>query len=162
MRRDAKRLEKSLARLNRDRTPGFVERRISSFVDEGEIREKTKDELERARNMSKSEILAKQAAVDENFFGYFIKVLGRINRDFARRLVAIYYSLQDPDTPWPAKGAIVFILLYFINPLDLIPDLILILGFTDDVAVLATAWYIIESHVKDEHFRAADIRLGSL
>jgi uncharacterized membrane protein YkvA (DUF1232 family) len=38
--------------------------------------------------------------------------------------------------PW-AMAAVAFALLYFINPLELIPDVIPVVGYLDDVAILA-------------------------
>jgi len=40
---------------------------------------------------------------------------------------------------------------YFILPIDVIPDWIVGLGFTDDAAVLAAAIRSILPHIKDRH-----------
>ena len=41
--------------------------------------------------------------------------------------------------PWRSLVAVVATLLYFVNPLDIIPDILVGLGFLDDIAVLAFA-----------------------
>lgn len=48
-----------------------------------------------------------------------------------------------PETPWKTLAAIVFTLLYVINPLDLMPDFIPILGYIDDITVLGLALKLI-------------------
>ena len=51
----------------------------------------------------------------------------------------LYYALSSPKTPKWAKTVIISALAYFICPIDLIPDTIPIVGFTDDLAALAAA-----------------------
>lgn len=63
----------------------------------------------------------------------------------------MYYSAQDPDTPLWAKSAIYGALGYFISPIDAIPDLTPILGYTDDMAVLASALALVAAHINDRH-----------
>ncbi|MBR4837853.1 MAG: DUF1232 domain-containing protein [Bacteroidales bacterium] len=52
----------------------------------------------------------------------------------------LYYALISPNTPGWAKTAIISALAYFICPIDLIPDAIPIIGFTDDLAALVAAY----------------------
>lgn len=52
----------------------------------------------------------------------------------------LYYALISPYTPGWAKTAIISALAYFICPIDLIPDAIPVVGFTDDLAALAAAY----------------------
>lgn len=49
-----------------------------------------------------------------------------------------------PATPakWPAAVPLVMGLLYGVSPIDIIPDLIPLLGWSDDVAVILTAGVI--------------------
>lgn len=44
---------------------------------------------------------------------------------------------------------------YFILPFDFVPDMLPVLGFTDDAAVLATAIRMVASHILPEHREAA-------
>ncbi len=48
----------------------------------------------------------------------------------------LYYLLQKEDLPLHVKAAIIGALGYFILPVDMIPDIIAGLGYTDDLAVL--------------------------
>lgn len=51
----------------------------------------------------------------------------------------LYFTLQSPDTPAWAKAVIIGALGYFISPIDVIPDVTPVVGFADDLGVLAAA-----------------------
>ena len=74
---------------------------------------------------------------------------------FAEDLAAAYYCAFDRDTPLQVKAALVGALAYFVLPFDLIPDMMPLLGFADDAAVLATALRLVASHLKPAHRDAA-------
>lgn len=50
--------------------------------------------------------------------------------------LTLYYVLQKNDVPVAEKGIIIGALGYFILPIDLIPDFIAGLGYTDDVGAM--------------------------
>lgn len=76
--------------------------------------------------------------------------------DFAREAVAAWYCARDPATPARVKAILVGALAYFILPTDVIPDVLLGLGFTDDAAVFWAAWKAVSGHITDEHRAQAD------
>lgn len=51
----------------------------------------------------------------------------------------LYYTMQSTDTPAWAKAVIIGALGYFISPIDVIPDVTPVVGFADDLGVLAAA-----------------------
>lgn len=51
-------------------------------------------------------------------------------------LLRDYFAGRYPDVPRGTVATVAFALLYVLNPLDLIPDVIAILGWGDDAAVL--------------------------
>jgi len=75
---------------------------------------------------------------------------------FARDAAAAYYCAIDRSTPLKAKGIILAALAYFVMPMDAIPDVLAVIGFTDDVAVITAALAMIRAHIKMEHYEAAD------
>ncbi|MDE0815731.1 MAG: YkvA family protein [Alphaproteobacteria bacterium] len=80
-------------------------------------------------------------------------------RRFWREIVASWRCFQDPATPFRVKASVLGALAYFIMPIDLIPDFLLILGYTDDAAALWVAWRALRGHITDKHRdRAAQIR----
>lgn len=74
---------------------------------------------------------------------------------FAEDLVAAYYCAFDRDTPVQVKAALLGALAYFVMPFDIAPDMLPLLGFTDDAAVLALAFRMVAGHINGDHRAAA-------
>lgn len=49
---------------------------------------------------------------------------------------AIFFALKDRETPFLAKALAALIILYALSPIDLIPDIIPVLGYLDDLIIL--------------------------
>lgn len=81
---------------------------------------------------------------------------------FMDEVVAAYYCALDPKTPLRPKGVLLAALAYFVLPFDVIPDVLLGVGFTDDIAVLTAAIASIRQHIKPEHRNAAAKALAEL
>ena len=94
-----------------------------------------------------------EQTVRTGLFPKLSRVLAHV--PFAADVVAAYYCAFDPLTPRKAKGILIAALAYFVLPFDVIPDFILGLGFTDDMAVLLAALNVIRSHVKPHHHERA-------
>lgn len=108
---------------------------------------------------SKAEMASmRRAARDEagviSEFWSRIKALGR-KVPFAESIVAAAYCASDPATPTRVKALIVGALAYFVMPFDGIPDILPILGFTDDAAVIAATIAAIRLHLSDAHWEKA-------
>ncbi len=65
------------------------------------------------------------------------------------RMISDYYNGVYKDVPWASIATAVFALLYVLNPVDLIPDYLPVIGFVDDAAVMELAWQAIKHDVKD-------------
>lgn len=74
---------------------------------------------------------------------------------FAEDLLSAYYCAFDLKTPRHIQAALLGAIAYFILPFDFIPDMLPVLGFTDDAAVLATAIRLVAAHITPEHREAA-------
>jgi uncharacterized membrane protein YkvA (DUF1232 family) len=74
---------------------------------------------------------------------------------FAEELLAAYYCATDHGTPVQVKAMLFAALAYFVLPFDFLPDLLPMIGFTDDMAVLLTALRLISSNLRPEHRMAA-------
>ncbi|MCW5693603.1 MAG: DUF1232 domain-containing protein [Pseudolabrys sp.] len=81
---------------------------------------------------------------------------------FAEDLLAAYYCAFDRATPVQVKGTLVAAIAYFVLPFDVVPDMLPVLGFTDDAAVLMTALKLVSSHMRPEHREAAREKLEQL
>lgn len=72
----------------------------------------------------------------------------------------LYYALQNPDTPKWARRVIYGALGYFILPLDAIPDLAPLVGYTDDLSVMTAALATVAFTINDEVKRQARDRMA--
>lgn len=67
-------------------------------------------------------------------------MLARLRRLFkatGREIAVLWYACRNPGTPLPVKLAAGLLAVYVINPIDFIPDALPILGWIDDVTLLA-------------------------
>jgi uncharacterized membrane protein YkvA (DUF1232 family) len=87
----------------------------------------------------------------------FWSSLKRVAADlpFAEDLVTAYYCAFDRDTPRHVQAALIGALAYFMVPFDIVPDVLPILGFTDDAAVLAAAIRLVAGQITPAHRTAA-------
>jgi uncharacterized membrane protein YkvA (DUF1232 family) len=63
------------------------------------------------------------------------------------RFAKAYATGKYRSVPWKTMLILLAAVIYFINPLDLIPDLIPVAGFTDDFAILVWVYNAIEVEV---------------
>ena len=101
-----------------------------------------------------------EATVRRGFWRKLRRFAARL--PFAEDLLAAYYCAFDRDTPLQVKAALLGALAYFVLPFDVIPDMLPLLGFADDAAVLATALRLVASHLKPGHREAAKRALARL
>ena len=102
------------------------------FDDLGELSEldfggnREKDSLE--------EYAEKERYVEENIWAKLERVGKKIS--FARDVMALYRYMQDSFVSWHRKAIVVAALIYFISPIDTIPDLTPFFGYLDDLGVI--------------------------
>lgn len=53
-----------------------------------------------------------------------------------RRVRRLYLGFRHPATPWWARGLVILILLYGLSPVDLVSDLVPLVGWLDDATLL--------------------------
>jgi uncharacterized membrane protein YkvA (DUF1232 family) len=91
--------------------------------------------------------------VRKSFWIKFKRVVAKL--PFAEDLLAAYYCAFDRETPRHVQISLLGALAYFVLPFDFVPDMLPVLGFTDDAAVLATAIRLVSSHIRPDHRDAA-------
>jgi uncharacterized membrane protein YkvA (DUF1232 family) len=96
--------------------------------------------------------------VRRDFWAKAKRVAARL--PFAEDLLAAYYCAFDRNTPRHVQVALMGALAYFVLPFDFVPDLLPLIGFTDDAAVLATALRLVASHIGPQHREAAQRALA--
>ena len=90
-----------------------------------------------------------QARVERSFWDKMRKYIRRV--PFVEEAVAGYYCAIDPATPLQVKAVLFGALAYFVLPIDIVPDIMPWLGFTDDAAVLYAAIRTVAPHIKNSH-----------
>jgi uncharacterized membrane protein YkvA (DUF1232 family) len=90
-----------------------------------------------------------RARVAREFWAKLRRNIRRV--PFLEEAVAAYYCAFDPATPRRVKAVLLGALAYFILPIDFVPDFMLVLGYTDDAAVLYAAIRSVTPHIKDSH-----------
>lgn len=85
--------------------------------------------------------------------GEFFKVLPKLAKKGGLKAFVLatilYYTLRSPTTPFSDKAIIIVSLGYLIAPIDLIPDFVLVFGFSDDILALHLAADRIRSTLHD-------------
>lgn len=88
--------------------------------------------------------------VQNNLWDYVKKIGAKLGKAALDAINYLWEVMKNPEIPIQAKLIAISALLYFINPIDFVPDVIPFFGFTDDAAALAAAvtsiTYIIHIH----------------
>lgn len=85
----------------------------------------------------------------EGFWRKIARYGGKV--PFAEDAIAAWYCVKDPTTPHRVRAILAGALAYFVTPADLIPDILALVGFTDDAAVLALAIRSVSGAIRDDH-----------
>lgn len=72
--------------------------------------------------------------IEGNLWGKLERVGKKIS--FAKDIKALVRYMRDPAVSWQRKAIVVGGLIYFISPIDAIPDVIPFVGYLDDLGVI--------------------------
>ena len=117
-------------------------------------------EFDAARAQLPAVISRNEETVRAGFWPKLKRVLARV--PFAEDAVAAWYCAFDATTPLRVRGLLLAALAYFVVPFDLVPDMVLGVGFTDDLTVLMTAIALVSANIRPEHRRRAQETLARL
>ena len=101
-----------------------------------------------------SETEKRAKKVKAGFWPVFKKAFRQL--PFSRDVVACYYCAMDPTTPMRVRAILLAALAYFVMPFDAVPDILALVGFSDDIAVLAAAIAAVRAHLRADHYQRAD------
>ena len=87
---------------------------------------------------------------ESNFWDKLKKFAKVAGKEVIEKALFLYYAAKQPNTPLWAKTTIYGALAYFISPIDMLPDLTPLLGYTDDLSILAAALVTVASYITDE------------
>lgn len=109
-----------------------------------------KDGRMKDERMSDDKLLEQSTFSEKSFWDklkHFAKTAGQ---DVVERALCLFYAAQKPDTPLWAKTVIYGALTYFISPIDAVPDITPVLGYSDDLGVLVSAVLTVAMYVSDD------------
>ena len=66
------------------------------------------------------------------------------------KAVQLWFVMQKPDVPAGTKAVIMGALGYLIAPLDFLPDLMPVLGYTDDLVAITFALIKVQGYIDEE------------
>ena len=63
---------------------------------------------------------------------------------FGKEVVLLWKAFWAPQTPFYLKAATLFAAFYLVNPIDILPDLIPVLGWVDDIVLvpMMVSWIV--------------------
>lgn len=96
--------------------------------------------------------------------GFWVKLkryAQRAGRELVEKTLWLYYAAQSPATPPWARSVIYGALAYFVLPIDAVPDLIPVVGFTDDMGALAAAVATVTMFIDEDVRAQARAKLSS-
>ena len=105
--------------------------------DEGQITEKELQKYEQHYN-------------DSSFLDKVTKYGKLIGNNALYKAVQLWFVMQKPDVPAATKAVIMGALGYLIAPLDFLPDLMPVLGYTDDLVAITFALIKVQGYIDDE------------
>ncbi|WP_018631602.1 YkvA family protein [Neomegalonema perideroedes] len=99
---------------------------------------------------------------EKSFLAKAASWAGSMGREGLTKAFLAYHLVMDSQTPLAARGVLAGALAYFVLPIDLIPDVIPVVGFTDDVAALAAGLATAAACTTEEHRKKAAASVANL
>ena len=87
---------------------------------------------------------------DSSFLDKVTKYGKLIGINALYKAVQLWFVLQKPDVPASTKAVIMGALGYLIAPLDFLPDLMPVLGYTDDFVAITFALIKVQGYIDEE------------
>ncbi len=104
-----------------------------------------------SQNKSKEKVYEAEvidsSVIDESAFR---KVLIKAGRTIAQPALEAFEMVLDPSTPAQARVSLIAALTYLIMPIDLMPDIIPVAGFSDDLVALTAVISLWSQHMTPE------------
>lgn len=115
------------------------------FFSERKAKQQLDREAGKVDNKDVGDLLLRQKAIEEK-----VRNSGKLKR-FGSDVSLMFSLLRDywqgnyREIPWKSVAAIAGALVYVLNPMDLIPDFIAVVGLMDDAGVVALCLKVVEN-----------------
>ncbi|MBM7616234.1 YkvA family protein [Alkaliphilus hydrothermalis] len=98
---------------------------------------------------------------EDSFWYKLFKFAKKAGVKVSYAALLLYYVLKKPNTPKWVKTSILGSLGYFIFPFDAVPDIIPLMGYGDDLGILAIALATAAVYIDEDVKRKAREKLGA-
>jgi len=78
------------------------------------------------------------------------KKIRHISSSLLYAALLMYYAFRRKETPAWAKRIVMGVFVYLFAPLDALPDLTPVIGYTDDMGVMLYGLVLIAAYINDE------------
>lgn len=104
------------------------------------------DESSEIDSKSLGEIISEEKKIRDKTSGLNLDRFGKLLKQLqlAMSLIKDYKSRKYTDIPWRSITMIAASILYFINPFDMVPDMLPLFGIADDAMLFATLFKSIQ------------------
>ena len=110
------------------------------------------------QNIYEAEVI-ESSTIDSNII---LKILIKAGRSIARPALEVLEMAIDPLTPTNARISLIASLAYLIMPLDLLPDFMPVIGFSDDFVALTAVLSIWSKYMTPSIRIRAEEKLNKL
>lgn len=104
---------------------------------------------------SEEEYSQKEHYVRENFDEKVKSLRGGIR--LAKHVLALFRYMTDEAIPWYKKSVVVAALVYFMMPVDAIPDMLPLIGYLDDFGVIAAVLAFLGREIKPYYYTSTSM-----
>ena len=115
-----------------------------------EDKQTQKPEFDEGQSTEKELQKYEQHYNDSSFLDKVTKYGKLIGINALYKAVQLWFVMQKPDVPAATKAVIMGALGYLIAPLDFLPDLMPVLGYTDDLVAITFALIKVQGYIDDE------------
>lgn len=119
-----------------------------------------KKALDPSRALTPAVVRVNERRVARGFWPKIRRVAAKV--PFAGDALSVWFCARDPATPRGAKAMMMAALAYFVLPTDAIPDILAVVGFTDDAAVFAALLALVGKNLKPKHREEARLLLEQM
>ena len=103
-----------------------------------------------------------QAPDEKTFWRKMKKSVKKAGEEIAVMGIKSWLAMADSNTSVRHKAILGGALAYFVLPTDMVPDVLVGVGFTDDMAALTLAANSVGNAITDEHEEQAREKLSSM
>lgn len=99
---------------------------------------------------------------ESGLLGKLSKVAKKVGQKIVYAVMLLYYVIQSPEISKGDKATIIGALGYFILPLDLFPDFIPLVGFTDDLSAILLALHAVWKNITPDVKAKASAKVSGI